>query len=43
MVKVDEYARIRRAHFVDGLGVRAITTRRQSTIPTAAANPRRHP
>jgi transposase len=24
MVKVDEFARIRRAHFVDGLGVRAI-------------------
>jgi YD repeat-containing protein len=24
MVKVDEYARIRRAHFVDGLGIKAI-------------------
>jgi hypothetical protein len=25
MVKVDEYARIRRAHFVDGLGIKSLS------------------
>jgi hypothetical protein len=35
MVKVDEYARIRRAHVVDGLGIRVLARQFVCVRPTA--------